>query len=57
MVVILLFGLAQGFLIDFIIAIAQSFSIVFFYEILLIAIVLYGISWLLLRKITIHAAR
>lgn len=57
MLVTLLFGLAQGFLIDFMIDIAQSFSIVFFYEILLIAMVLYGISWLLLRKITIHAAR
>ncbi|MEN1970203.1 hypothetical protein WMZ97_19300 [Lentibacillus sp. N15] len=55
--VILLFGVAKGWVINFFIDIATSFSITFFYEILLIGIVIYGVSWLLIRKITTTIAR
>lgn len=52
-VIVLLLGTAQGWLIDFLVDTFQSMSIAFFYQILLMGIIFYGISWILLRKIAI----
>ena len=51
-VIILLLGFAQGWLTDFFMNLYQSFDLTFFYEVLLVGIVLYGITWFMLRKIT-----
>ncbi|WP_099157597.1 hypothetical protein [Virgibacillus ndiopensis] len=53
LVVLLLLGLAKGWVYTFFINIYHSLDMALFYQILLIGIVLYGVSWFLLRRITI----
>ncbi|MBT2217720.1 hypothetical protein KK120_18065 [Virgibacillus dakarensis] len=55
--IILLFGLAQGWIADFFIDIFQSFDMTFFYEVFAVGIVLYVVTWIMLRRITTEAAR
>ncbi|TFJ91487.1 hypothetical protein [Lentibacillus salicampi] len=45
-------GVAQGWLADFFIELAQSFDMVFFYQIFAAGIIVYGFSWLFIRNIT-----
>lgn len=52
-VIVLLLGMAQGWLVDFIIDVYQSLSMMLFYQIFFIGVVLYGVSWVFLRRITI----
>lgn len=56
LVILLLFGFAQGWLVDFIIQTFQGLHLTVFYQLFLIGIVLYALSILLLRKITIVKA-
>lgn len=51
-VIYLLLGVAKGWVTDFFIDVYQTLSLVFFYETFLVGIVLYMLSWALLRKIT-----
>lgn len=57
LVVTIIFGVTQDFIIDFFSYIIESFSMILFYDILFVGIVLYGLSWLLVRKITVNMAR
>lgn len=57
LVVTMVFGLAQGFIVDFFTYMVESFSMVFFYDVLFAGIVLYGLSWFLVRRITVNIAR
>ncbi|MGY0692535.1 hypothetical protein ACW2QC_07040 [Virgibacillus sp. FSP13] len=57
LVITLLFGVAYGWIIDFFSGILESLTMTFFVELLLIGLILYGISWIMLRKITIEVAR
>ncbi|GGK03609.1 hypothetical protein GCM10007063_27370 [Lentibacillus kapialis] len=52
LLVISLLGVAQGWLADFIIDIFKGIDLTFFYKLLGIGIVIYGISFLFLRRIT-----
>lgn len=45
-------GFAQGWLGDFFINIFTNFSITFFYQLFLFGVILLGISWLMVRRIT-----
>ncbi|SFE30570.1 hypothetical protein SAMN05216238_11281 [Lentibacillus persicus] len=47
-----LLGIAQGWLIDFFIDVFTGIDLVFFYQLLGIGLVIYGISFLFLRRIT-----
>lgn len=51
--VFLLVGVAEGFIADFFINIAESFDLVFFYQVAGVGLLLYGFTWLLVRKVTI----
>ncbi|WP_106494583.1 hypothetical protein [Lentibacillus sp. Marseille-P4043] len=57
LVITVLFGIAYGWIIDFFSDIFLSLTMTFFVEVLLIGIVIYGLSWIMLRKITIEIAR
>lgn len=49
----LILGIANGWMIDFFATIFSNFSIVFFYQLVLVGFVIYLLSFLLLRRITI----
>lgn len=49
---IVLTGIAQGWLGDFFIKVFTHFSMTFFYQLFLIGVLLYGISWFMVRRIT-----
>lgn len=49
-----IFGMANGWLIDFFIDVFRDFSIVFFYQLSLVGFVVYLITYLLLRRFTIN---
>lgn len=53
LVIVILVGAAQGWLIDFFIHIYQTLNVVFFWQLLLVGILIYCISWLMMRRITI----
>lgn len=53
LLVVLLTGVAQGWLVDAVIELFSDFSMVFFYQMLGIGLVLYCISFLFLRRITV----
>ncbi|WP_188456825.1 hypothetical protein [Virgibacillus oceani] len=57
LVIILLACIAKGWAADFFIDIYHSLDMTLFYQLLLIGIVLYGISWFLLRRITIVSTK
>lgn len=52
-VVLLLLGIAQGWIVDFFIQFFQNLHIAMFFQVLLVGFVLYVITWLMIRKITI----
>lgn len=52
-VLLLLFGVAQGWLIDFMVDLFIGIDILFFYQLLLIGLVVYAASFLFLRDISI----
>ncbi|GAB4074164.1 hypothetical protein GCM10028778_16670 [Barrientosiimonas marina] len=52
LVVIMLLGIAQGWLIDFIIDLFADIEMTFFYQLFGMGLLFYGISFLLLRRIT-----
>lgn len=49
----IIFGLANGWIIDFLLHISTDFSIVFFYQLAFVGFVIYLFSYLLLRRLTI----
>lgn len=49
---IILLGIAQGWIIDFFVDVFTGIDLVFFYQLLGIGVVIYGISFLFLRRIT-----
>lgn len=49
----IIIGLANGWIIDFFVGIFSDFSIVFFYQLVLVGFVIYLLSYLLLRRLTI----
>jgi len=53
LVLLFILGLSKGWLLDFFISIFNNFSFAFFYQLLLTGIVIYLLSFLLLRRITI----
>ena len=53
LILFLLFGVAQGWLTDFIIELFTSIDILFFYQLLLIGLVIYAASFFFLRDISI----
>ena len=55
--VLVLLGLATGTLVDFFINLAQSFDMMLFYQLFGISIIIYGLSFFLLRKITISKVK
>ncbi|WP_164670016.1 hypothetical protein [Virgibacillus doumboii] len=55
--VVLLLGVAQGWLTDFVIDLVSGIDIGFFYQLLGIAVVIYGITFIFLRRITTVKAR
>lgn len=55
--VVLLVGIAQGWVIDFFIKLFSDINLLFFYQLLAIGIGLYLISFVFLRKITIMNAK
>src|SRR5699024_9326467 len=54
---VLLFGVAQGWLIEMVINTAKNLDLWFFAQMFGIAIVLYGLSFFLIRTVTIVKAR
>ncbi len=54
--ILLLFGVAKGWVIDFILEVFESFQLVFFYQILGAAVLIYGIGYFFIRKISIIKA-
>lgn len=53
--IIVIFGFAEGFLKDFVMNIFQSFNLVFFFELAGIGVLLYLLSWIFIRRITIES--
>ena len=53
LVIIMLTGIAQGWLIDFFIHVFKTLSNVFYYQLFGVGVVIYCMSWLMLRRITI----
>lgn len=51
--IFILTGLAQGFLVNFFVALAKSFDMMLFYQLFGISIIIYAVSMLFLRRITI----
>jgi len=49
----LVFGIAKGWILDFFIELFTDFSFIFFYQLLLSGVVIYLISYIVMRKITI----
>lgn len=49
----LVFGIAKGWILDFFIELFTDFSFIFFYQLLLTGVVIYLISYVVMRKITI----
>lgn len=52
-VIIFILGMSKGWLLDFFAAIFRDFSIIFFYQLLVTGILIYLVSFLLIRRITI----
>jgi hypothetical protein len=52
LVVVLLLGLAQGWIVDFITDVYSTIDLIFFYQMLGVGVVIYCLSFLLLRRIT-----
>lgn len=53
--IVLLFGLAEGFLKDFFVHMGQSFNLASFFQLAGVGLVLYLLSWVFIRKITIKS--
>lgn len=52
-VIVVLVGAAQGWLLDFFIHIYQTLDYLFFWKLLFVGMIIYSISWLMMRKITV----
>lgn len=52
LLLISLLGIAQGWLIDFVVDVFTGIDLIFFYQLMGIGLVIYGISFLFLRRIT-----
>lgn len=52
-ILVLIFGLTQGYLIDYLVDLFMNFSIVFFYQLTLVTLGIYLLSYLLLRRFTV----
>ncbi|RDW17190.1 hypothetical protein [Oceanobacillus chungangensis] len=57
LVVVLLLGLAQGWIIDFVVELFTDIELTFFYQLLGVGIVVYCLSFLFLRRITTLKAK
>ncbi|HLR72206.1 MAG TPA: hypothetical protein VK085_12350 [Pseudogracilibacillus sp.] len=51
--VVIVFGISRGWLLDFFINILSDFSFVFFYQLFAIGLIVYLASFILLRRITV----
>lgn len=56
-IITILTGFAEGWLVKFFVNIYQTLSTIFFWQLCLVAIIIYCITWVLIRKITIINAR
>jgi hypothetical protein len=56
-IIILLVGIAQGWVIDFFTNLFQSIDMVFFWQLLALGVVIYGLSLIFLKKITIKSVK
>lgn len=57
LIVVIITGFSSGWLIDFFIYIYQSLSAALFVKLILISLVIYSLTWLLLRRITVVSTR
>lgn len=53
LVIVILVGFAQGWLIDFFIHIYQTLDYLFFWQLMLVGTIIYSISWIMMRRITV----
>lgn len=51
--VVIVFGISRGWLLDFFINIFSDFGLVFFYQLLALGIIVYFLSFILMKKITV----
>ncbi|WP_404451447.1 hypothetical protein LG329_14025 [Virgibacillus necropolis] len=56
-IVFLLVGVAADFITEFFVNIVESFDLIFFYQLAAVGLLLYGLTWLLVRKVTIVKSR